>query len=69
MKDINIIKFIRSAMQAEGVTLEEMGKRTGYTKQNVWLRLNKYEDCKWSIALKMLDALGYEVEIKKKEKP
>lgn len=63
---MEIQDFIKSRMKSSGLTYDELGERLGWTRQNVWLKLNKYKTPSYESIEKMLDALGYKIEIVKK---
>ncbi|MDO4649351.1 MAG: helix-turn-helix transcriptional regulator [Eubacteriales bacterium] len=63
----SIADIIKSEMEAQGMTYEHLASECGITRQNLWIRLNKVYCPNFENAQKMLNALGVQIEIKKKE--
>ena len=63
-----VLYQLRMAMQAEGVTMSELGVRTGRTVQNVSLFFQR-KNVSINYVAEMLDALGYTMTltVQKKE--
>ncbi len=53
---------LRHALNDEGITLTELGKRCNLTRNGVSLRFYN-DDCKLSELEKMVEAIGYELNL------
>lgn len=59
---MTIMDMIRSWMKEEGLTYEELAKLIGWTKQNLWMKMNKTEYPNFDTVRKIVEALGYEIQ-------
>ena len=60
---MQIMDKIRSWMQEEDLTYEELGKRIGQTRQNIWTKMNKSVCPNFDTVRKIAEALGYEMTV------
>lgn len=67
MKITEITEFIFGEMKAQKVTAKEMCKRTGYTEPAISYWKTERRKMTMACAEKMLNALGYELSIIRKE--
>ena len=60
---MDIMDKIRSWMHDEELTYEELGKRIGWTRQNLWLKMNKSVCPNFDTVRKIAEAMGYEMTV------
>ena len=58
---------IREAMDKEGLWNSDVAKRTSILKNNLWVILGAKGNPKWSTVKRILDAIGYEIILRKKD--
>jgi DNA-binding phage protein len=59
-------KLIKDAMKKEGRSNYRLSKITGILKNNLTIILGKRGNPRWSTVQRILDAIGYEVILRKK---
>ena len=61
--------IIKDLMEKQDVTNAQLANRLGLTQATMWARLNNQsaKDLQLSVFYEMLDALGYEIVIRKKQ--
>lgn len=60
---MDIMDKIRGWMHDEELTYEELGKRIGWTRQNLWLKMNKSVCPNFDTVRKIAEAMGYEMTV------
>lgn len=63
----NIVDFIKEEMAARGMTYDLLAEKAGMSKQNLWDKMNKRVRPNFGNVKKILEGMGYELEIEKKE--
>lgn len=63
----NIVDFIKEEMSARGMTYDLLAEKAGMSKQNLWDKMNKRVCPNFGNVKKILEGMGYELEIEKKE--
>lgn len=63
----NIVDFIKEEMSARGMTYDLLAEKAGMSKQNLWDKMNKRVRPNFGNVKKILEGMGYELEIEKKE--
>ena len=61
---MNIIERIRNWMQEDELTYEEVASRIGWSRQNLWIKLNKSQYPNFDTIRKVLEAMGKELIVK-----
>lgn len=63
----NIVDFIKEEMAARGMTYDLLAEKAGMSKQNLWDKMNKRVRPNFGNVKKILEGMGYELLIEKKE--
>ncbi len=67
-EDITALKAsLLKLMSDERISVAELARRTGRQRQNVWASLRGEQDMKMSFFVEIINAMGYEINIQKKE--
>lgn len=59
----DVILTLKNWMAETGTTYDEIASKTGTTRQNIWLKLNKGTAPSFSTVYKIVKALGGDVEV------
>lgn len=61
---MNIMDKIRGWMQEEELTYEELATRIGWSRQNLWLKMNKSVCPNFDTVRKIAEAMGHEMTVR-----
>ena len=60
---MDIIEKFKQYMLDNGITYEEAAKRIGWTRQNLWYKLNVGVSPTYGTIKKIADGLGFEIKL------
>ena len=66
---MDIIEKFKQYMLDNGITYEEAAKRIGWTRQNLWYKLNVGVSPTYGTIKKIADGLGFEIRLTQDGKP
>lgn len=66
---MDIIEKFKQYMLDNGITYEEAAKRIGWTRQNLWYKLNVGVSPAYGTIKKIADGLGFEIKLTQDGKP